>query len=109
MATTAQWVEGARPRTLPASTSGVIAGAGAAAALGWAVSRFGGLLLALVVALALQVGVNYANDYSDGIRGTDENRVGPFRLVGSGSTTPATVKYAAFGSFGGPPSPAWPW
>src|SRR5690606_37534577 len=57
-------------------------------------------LLALVVSLALQVGVNYANDYSDGIRGTDENRVGPMRLVGSGRATPAAVKRAAFAAFG---------
>ncbi|WP_163508343.1 1,4-dihydroxy-2-naphthoate polyprenyltransferase [Fodinicola acaciae] len=97
MATTAQWLEGARPRTLPASTSGVIAGTGAAAALGgFSLWR---ALLALIVALALQIGVNYANDYSDGIRGTDENRVGPFRLVGSGSTSATSVKYAAFAAF----------
>lgn len=57
-------------------------------------------LLALVVALALQVAVNYANDYSDGIRGTDADRVGPMRLVGSGAATPAAVKRAAFLAFG---------
>jgi 1,4-dihydroxy-2-naphthoate octaprenyltransferase len=57
-------------------------------------------LLALVVSLALQVGVNYANDYSDGIRGTDDARVGPMRLVGSGAATPAAVKAAAFACFG---------
>ena len=57
-------------------------------------------LLALVVSLALQVGVNYANDYSDGIRGTDDERVGPLRLVGSGLATPAAVKRAAFLAFG---------
>jgi 1,4-dihydroxy-2-naphthoate octaprenyltransferase len=56
--------------------------------------------LALLVALALQVGVNYANDYSDGIRGTDEDRVGPLRLVGSGAATPRSVKLAAFAAFG---------
>jgi 1,4-dihydroxy-2-naphthoate octaprenyltransferase len=56
--------------------------------------------VALVVALALQVGVNYANDYSDGIRGTDANRVGPARLVGGGSVAPASVRRAAFGAFG---------
>jgi 1,4-dihydroxy-2-naphthoate octaprenyltransferase len=56
--------------------------------------------LALVVSLALQVGVNYANDYSDGIRGTDDQRVGPLRLVGSGAATPGSVKAAAFASFG---------
>lgn len=56
--------------------------------------------VAAVVALALQVGVNYANDYSDGIRGVDEDRVGPARLVGSGMATPASVRRAAFVSFG---------
>lgn len=98
MATLGQWVEGARPRTLPAAFSPVIAGSAVAA-------YFGGFeplraLLALVVALALQIGVNYANDYSDGIRGTDDDRVGPFRLTGSGSTAPANVKRAAFACFG---------
>ena len=82
MATPAQWLEGARPRTLPAAVSPVLAGTGVAAyaddAVWWKA------LLALVVSLALQVGVNYANDYSDGIRGTDEDRVGPLRLVGLG-------------------------
>ena len=81
MATASQWVSGARPRTLPAAVSPVVAGTGAAAGLGSADAGRG--LLALVVALALQVGVNYANDYSDGIRGTDDVRVGPFRLTGS--------------------------
>jgi 1,4-dihydroxy-2-naphthoate octaprenyltransferase len=57
-------------------------------------------LLALVVSLALQVGVNYANDYSDGIRGTDAERVGPMRLVGSGAASPTAVKRAAFVAFG---------
>ena len=57
-------------------------------------------LLALIVSLALQVGVNYANDYSDGIRGTDVERVGPLRLVGSGLASPPLVKRAAFVSFG---------
>jgi 1,4-dihydroxy-2-naphthoate octaprenyltransferase len=56
-------------------------------------------LLALVVALSMQVGVNYANDYSDGVRGTDANRVGPLRLVGSGVADPAQVKKAAYASF----------
>jgi len=56
--------------------------------------------VAMVVSLALQVGVNYANDYSDGIRGTDTDRVGPFRMVGSGSARPGTVKAAAFAAFG---------
>ena len=97
MPTVAQWVEGARPRTLPAAVAPVLVGTGAAAAASSAVPWKAAL--ALVVALALQVGVNYANDYSDGIRGTDADRVGPFRLVGSGSGRPALVKAAAFGSF----------
>ena len=98
MATAAQWVEGARPRTLPAAIAPVAAGTGAAAAVGGA--HPGRALLAGVVALALQVGVNYANDYSDGVRGTDDNRVGPFRLTGSRAARAAAVKRAAFASFG---------
>ncbi len=98
MATPAQWLEGARPRTLPAAVAPVLAGTGVAAHLGSAV--WWKAALALVVALALQVGVNYANDYSDGIRGTDESRVGPLRLVGSRAATPRAVKAAAFGAFG---------
>lgn len=98
MATTSQWVEGARLRTLPAAVAPVLAGTGAAAAVGSA--QLGRAALALAVALALQVGVNYANDYSDGIRGTDEDRVGPFRLVGSGSARPEVVRRAAWASFG---------
>ena len=86
MTTSAQWLEGARPRTLPAALAPVLVGTGAAAAAD-AFSP-GRALLALVVALALQVGVNYANDYSDGVRGTDEHRVGPLRLVGSGPPRP---------------------
>ncbi|MBB5788038.1 1,4-dihydroxy-2-naphthoate polyprenyltransferase [Jiangella mangrovi] len=97
MATVGQWVEGARPRTLPAAVAPVLVGTGAAAAADAA--HLGKAALALLVALALQVGVNYANDYSDGIRGTDEDRVGPFRLVGSGSARPAAVKAAALWSF----------
>lgn len=88
----------ARPRTLPAAFSPVLVGCGLAAALhsfSWWRA-----LLALIVALALQVGVNYANDYSDGIRGTDAERVGPFRLVGSGAAEPSRVKAAAFACFG---------
>jgi 1,4-dihydroxy-2-naphthoate octaprenyltransferase len=76
----------------------VAAGTGAAAALDAAV--WPRALLALLVALALQVGVNYANDYSDGIRGTDDDRVGPFRLTGSGAAAPRSVKLAAFPTFG---------
>ncbi len=98
MATAAQWLAGARPRTLPAAVSPVLAGTGAAAALGRADG--GRAVLALVVALALQVGVNYANDYSDGIRGTDDVRVGPFRLTGSRAAPPEQVRTAAFAAFG---------
>jgi 1,4-dihydroxy-2-naphthoate polyprenyltransferase len=98
MASAAHWLAGARPRTLPAAISPVLAGTGVAAydddAVWWKA------LLALVVALALQVGVNYANDYSDGIRGTDADRVGPMRLVGSGTASPGAVKRAAFLAFG---------
>ncbi|MHC9290981.1 1,4-dihydroxy-2-naphthoate polyprenyltransferase [Mycobacterium sp. LTG2003] len=98
MASFAQWIEGARPRTLPNAISPVIAGTGAAAWLGAAV--WWKALLALVVALALIVGVNYANDYSDGIRGTDDVRSGPLRLVGSRLASPRAVLTAALLSLG---------
>ena len=97
MTTVGQWIEGARPRTLPAAVAPVLVGTGAAAAAGDA--RPARALLALVVSLALQVAVNYANDYSDGIRGTDTQRVGPLRLVGSGVSSPAAVKRAALAAF----------
>ena len=97
MATPAQWLEGARPRTLPAAVAPVAAGTGAAAAVD--AFHLGRALLALLVAVALQVGVNFANDYSDGVRGTDANRVGPMRLVGSGVASPPAVKRAALLSF----------
>ena len=97
MTTVGQWIEGARPRTLPAAVAPVLVGTGAAAAAGDA--RPVRALLALVVSLALQVAVNYANDYSDGIRGTDTQRVGPLRLVGSGVSSPAAVKRAALVAF----------
>ena len=99
MATPAQWFAGARPRTLPAAISPVLAGTGVAVweeeAVWWKA------LLALAVSLLLQVGVNYANDYSDGVRGTDDARVGPMRLVGSKAATPRAVKTAAFLCLGG--------
>lgn len=98
MATTAEWVEGARPRTLPTAISPVLVGTGAA--LGAGAVAPGAALLALLVAVALVIGVNFANDYSDGIRGTDDERVGPQRLVGSRAAEPATVKTAAFACFG---------
>ncbi len=88
-----QWIEGARPRTLPIAVSPVLVGTGAA--IGSGVVAPGRALLALVVALALIVGVNYANDYSDGIRGTDDERVGPLRLVGSRAAAPSAVRAAA--------------
>ena len=93
MASFAQWISGARPRTLPNAVAPVIAGTGAAAWLHAAV--WWKALLALVVAVALIIGVNYANDYSDGIRGTDDDRAGPVRLVGSRLATPRSVLTAA--------------
>ncbi len=98
MATPAQWIAGARPRTLPAAVAPVILGTAAAAAVDKA--NLGLAMLALLVSVGLQVGVNYANDYSDGIRGTDAERVGPVRLVGQKIANPGNVKIAAFGSFG---------
>ena len=97
MASVSNWIEGARLRTLPAAAAPVIVGSAAAHHLG----GFSALRasLALLVALALQVGVNYANDYSDGIRGTDDNRKGPARLTGGGLAKPKTVLAAALGSF----------
>lgn len=94
----AVWIQAARPRTLPAAVSPVLVGTGVAIS----VDAFDPLraLLALIVALALQVGVNYANDYSDGVRGTDAVRVGPMRLVGSGTVAPRLVRLAAFAAFG---------
>ena len=82
VASFAQWVEGARPRTLPNAIAPVIAGTGAAAWLHAAC--WWKALLALLVAVTMIIGVNYANDYSDGIRGTDDVRAGPLRLVGGG-------------------------
>lgn len=96
-ATRADWIEGARPHTWANAFAPVVAGTGAAASLGQA--HLGRALLALVVAWALIIGVNFANDYSDGIRGTDDDRSGPQRLTGGGLAKPAHVKYAAFGCF----------
>ena len=92
------WIAGARPRTLPAAVAPVLAGTAVALHVDGEV--WWKAALALVVSLALQVAVNYANDYSDGIRGTDDDRVGPVRLVGSGRATPGAVKRAAFAAFG---------
>jgi len=93
MASFGQWISGARPRTLPNAVAPVVAGTGAAAWLHAAV--WWKALLALAVAVALTVGVNYANDYSDGVRGTDDDRAGPVRLVGSRLAAPRSVLAAA--------------
>jgi 1,4-dihydroxy-2-naphthoate octaprenyltransferase len=93
----AQWVQGARPKTLPLAFAPVIVGSASAwwaGGFSWALSA-----LALVVAVSLQVGVNFANDYSDGVRGTDNYRVGPARLTGSGEVAPRVVLAAAVLSF----------
>lgn len=92
------WITGARVRTLPLAVAPIVLGSASADL----VDRFDPLLatLALLVALLLQIGVNYANDYSDGIRGTDANRVGPLRLTGSGLVRPQAVKLAAAVTFG---------
>jgi 1,4-dihydroxy-2-naphthoate octaprenyltransferase len=138
VASVGEWVQGARPRTLPAALAPVIVGTAVAwisqsvairyfpfrldsggwfayaspealenaISAGWGHATITGFdflvraVLALVVALALQVGVNYANDYSDGIRGTDDARVGPVRLVGQKLASPRSVKIAAFAAFG---------
>ena len=90
-----KWVLGARPRTLPAAIAPVVVGV----AIAFPVFDFINALLSLIVGLALQIAVNYANDYSDGIKGTDEDRVGPTRLVASGMASAAEVKRAAYCAF----------
>ena len=95
MSSISKWVAGARPRTLPAAIAPVLV-ATAYAATDWDPLR---ALSALLVSLALQIGVNYANDYSDGIRGTDDLRVGPVRLTASGLAKPKSVRTAAIISF----------
>jgi 1,4-dihydroxy-2-naphthoate octaprenyltransferase len=92
------WVAGARPKTLGAAIAPVLVGTAAATADGPVL--WGRAAAALVVALALQIGVNYANDYSDGVRGTDRNRRGPVRLVASGLASPSAVRNAALIAFG---------
>jgi len=96
------WIAGARPRTLPAAIAPVLVGTAirfqdlhSARKINWV-----NALLALTVSLCQQIAVNYANDYSDGIKGTDENRVGPLRLVGSGTFSASAVKRAALFAFG---------
>jgi len=96
MTTREQWIAGARPKTLPAVISPVIVGTAFAGYNANALNFF----LALIVGLGLQIGVNYANDYSDGIRGTDSERIGPMRLVGSGAANADAVKRAALISIG---------
>jgi len=98
MATVGEWIDGARLRTLPAAAAPVLIGTGAAFDLdAGSIPR---AVLAAGVALSLQVGVNYANDYSDGLRGTDDVRHGPQRLTGSGAASPRAVRAAAFAAFG---------
>jgi 1,4-dihydroxy-2-naphthoate polyprenyltransferase len=92
-----EWLAGTRPRTLPAAVVPVLIGSGVA--FGYDRFSWWRALLALVVAVALQVGVNFANDYSDGVRGSDEQRVGPVRLVAAGLAPPRQVLAAAFSSF----------
>jgi 1,4-dihydroxy-2-naphthoate octaprenyltransferase len=94
------WIDGARPRTLPAAVAPVLVGASCVVGDNAAVERWWCGALALVVSLALQIGVNYANDYSDGVKGTDAVRVGPIRLVGSGLVSAKRVKIAAMLAFG---------
>jgi len=95
MTSVGKWVAGARPRTLAAAIAPVMV-ATAFAGSQWSPLRAS---LALIVSLALQIGVNYANDYSDGIRGTDDSRIGPMRLTASGLAKPGAVKAAAALSF----------
>jgi 1,4-dihydroxy-2-naphthoate octaprenyltransferase len=104
MATPGQWIAGARPRTLPNAIVPVMVGTGVAIGEGGFV--WWRAVLALLVALALQIGVNYANDYSDGIRGTDDQRVGPMRLVGSRVAPPRQVLASARTATAG--SASWP-
>ena len=91
-----KWIAGARPKTLPAAIAPVAVGTALAG------SDFDPILalLALLVSLSLQVGVNYANDYSDGVKGTDDNRIGPMRLVASGAAPAHQVKIAAYLALG---------
>ena len=92
------WVAGARPRTLPAAVVPVVVGTAVASADGSVI--WWRSLYALIVALGIQIGTNYANDYADGIRGTDAERVGPSRLVAAGIAAPREVKVASFCAFG---------
>jgi 1,4-dihydroxy-2-naphthoate polyprenyltransferase len=97
VASRSDWVAGTRPRTLPAAVVPVMIGSGVAA--GYGAFSLWRAVLALFVALALQIGVNFANDYSDGVRGSDARRVGPVRLTASGLARPRQVLAAALGCF----------
>jgi 1,4-dihydroxy-2-naphthoate octaprenyltransferase len=99
MTTAAEWAQGARPRTLGAAVSPVLVGTAAAYAAADTLTWWRAAA-ALVVAVGLQVGVNYANDYSDGVRGTDTQRAGPLRLTASGVAAPVAVRNAAAIAFG---------
>jgi 1,4-dihydroxy-2-naphthoate octaprenyltransferase len=92
-----EWLRAARPRTLPAAVAPVAVGVAVARSTGHVVAWHAAL--ALVVSLAMQVGANLANDYSDGVRGTDAERVGPIRLVASGLASPGAVRLAAVATF----------
>jgi 1,4-dihydroxy-2-naphthoate octaprenyltransferase len=94
------WIAGARPRTLPAAVVPVAVGTGVAIGTDGVDLVWWRVLVALAVSLLLQIGVNYANDYSDGVRGTDDVRVGPMRLVASGTASPSAVKKAALACLG---------
>ena len=89
-----KWVLGARVKTLPAAVAPVLVGTSFAPSINWINAS-----LALIVSLSLQIAVNFSNDYSDGIRGTDANRVGPTRLVASGLASTKAVRTAAFAAF----------
>jgi len=89
-----KWIIGARVKTLPAAVAPVLIGTAYATQISWLNAS-----LAMLVALFLQIAVNYSNDYSDGIKGTDSNRAGPIRLVASGLATAKSVKQAAVISF----------
>ena len=95
MAKANEWIQGARPKTLPAAVAPVLVGT----ALAFPNPNYVNALLALIVSLSLQIGVNFANDYSDGIRGTDAERIGPLRLVGSGLAKASAVRNTAFSCF----------
>ena len=89
-----KWIVGARVKTLPAAVAPVLIGTSYAEKINWS-----NAFLALVVSLFLQIAVNFANDYSDGVRGTDTHRIGPVRLVASGLASASSVKAAALISF----------